>query len=508
MFAKVSTAHLEGIEPVLVEVEVNISNMGLPSFTVVGLAETSIKESRERVKSALKNLGFNIFAKPITINLAPADFKKEGTHYDLPISIGLLAASGFLNAEMDDTFFIGEVSLDGKLRGVKGVLPFTIFAKENGFKKIIVPKENINEAAIIDGIEIYGFDSLDKVLAFLAGEMDERPIKKDITELLIHENEYHDFEDVKGQFAVKRAAEIAAAGMHNLLMIGSPGSGKTMIAKRIPSILPEMTLEEIIETTKIHSVAGRLINKNQIVSKRPFIAPHHTASDVSIIGGGRDAKPGAVSLAHNGILFCDELLEFKKSVLEVLRQPLEDRVVTVSRANRTVTYPANFMFVAACNPCPCGYLGDNRRECVCTQAQIQRYRAKLSGPLMDRIDIQVQVSSIDIKDLSKLQPGESSENIRKRVEVARKIQMERFKEEGILYNSQMNEKQIRKYCRLDESSLKLMEQAVTKLGLSARAYSKILKVARTIADLEESKDLLSKHILEAIQYRILDKENL
>ncbi|MGA1846233.1 YifB family Mg chelatase-like AAA ATPase [Deferribacter abyssi] len=301
MFAKIPTAHIEGIEPILVEVEVNISNMGLPSFTIVGLAETSIKESRERVRSALKNIGFNIFAKPITINLAPADFKKEGTHYDLPISIGLLVASGFLNAEIDDIFFIGEVSLDGKLRSVKGVLPFTIFAKENGFKKIILPKENVNEAAIIDDIEIYGFESLDEVLAFLIGKVNVKPTKKDISELINHEDEYLDFEDVKGQFTVKRGAEIAAAGMHNLLMIGSPGSGKTMIAKRIPSILPEMTLEEIIETTKIHSVAGRLVNKNQIVSKRPFIAPHHTASDVSIIGGGRDAKPGAVSLAQVNI---------------------------------------------------------------------------------------------------------------------------------------------------------------------------------------------------------------
>lgn len=506
MFAKVTTAHLEGIEPVLVEVEANISSMGLPSFSVVGLAETSIKESKERVKSALKNFGFNIFAKPIIINLAPADFKKEGTHYDLPIAVVLLLAAGYLKANVDDTFFIGELSLDGKLRGVRGVLPFTIFAKEMGFKRVILPEENINEAGIIDGIDIFGFKSLDEVIGYINGEVKKEPVKIDINELLSDEEEHLDFNDVKGQFAVKRAAEIAASGMHNFIMIGSPGSGKSMIAKRIPTIMPSMTIDEIIETTKIHSVAGRLLKKNGIVNKRPFIAPHHTASDVSIIGGGRDAKPGAVSLAHNGILFCDEVLEFKKSVLEVLRQPLEDRVVTVSRANRTVVYPANFMFVAACNPCPCGYLGDSKRECVCTQAQIQRYRAKLSGPLMDRIDIQVQVSSIDIKDLSKLQPGESSASIRERVEAARKIQQERFKEEGILYNSQMSEKLIRKYCKLDSESIKLMEQAVTKMGLSARAYSKILKVARTIADLENSENISSKHLLEAIQYRILDKE--
>lgn len=507
MFTKISSAHLIGIESVCVDVEVDIKSMGMPSFTVVGLAEGAVRESRERVKSSLKNLGFNLFANSITVNLAPADFKKEGTHFDLPMAIGLLKAFGVFDAETDDTLFIGELSLDAKLRGTNGVLPMVIDAADNGFKKVILPQENAEEASVVSGMEVYGFHLFTDVLRFLKGDINKEPFKTDIYTYFKNARKFSlDFSDVKGQFFAKRAAEIAAAGMHNLLFVGSPGSGKTMIAKRISSILPTMTVDEAIQTTKIHSVAGLVRDKGSLVVNRPFVAPHHTSSDVSVIGGTREVRPGAVSVAHNGILFLDEILEFKRSVLEVLRQPLEDGYVTVSRANRSVIYPADFMLVGACNPCPCGNLGDKVKPCTCSPYQIQRYRSRLSGPLMDRIDLQVSVNSIDFKDLSNMQPGESSDTIRSRVENAIQTQKERFSEEHINYNAQMSERMLRKYCKLNEEGLKILENINRKYGLSARAYSKLLKVSRTIADLEGTDEIKPAHVLEAVRYRFLEYE--
>jgi len=508
MFAKINSAHLIGIEALCVDVEVDIKSMGMPSFTIVGLAEGAVKESKERVKASLKNLGYNIFANAITVNLAPADFKKEGTHFDLPIAVGLLNAFGIFNANLKDTLIIGELSLDAKLRGVNGVLPMVIDAFKAGIKRVILPIENAEEASIVSGLEVFGFEDLSEVIGFLNGNVTKERYVTDINEYFKNVQQPElDFADVKGQYFARRAAEIAAAGMHNILFVGSPGSGKTMIAKRIPSILPPMTVEEAIETTKIHSVAGLIKDKGKLVVYHPFVAPHHTSSDVSIIGGTREAKPGSVSVAHNGILFLDEILEFKRSVLEVLRQPLEDGYVTISRANRSVIYPANFMLVGACNPCPCGNLGDKNKQCTCTPHQIQRYRNRLSGPLMDRIDLQVTVNSIDFKDLSGMQPGESSASISKRVRRATEIQKKRFSnEENISYNSQMTESAIRKYCKIHDDALKILESINSKYGLSARAYSKLLKVSRTIADLENSKDITKKHVLEAVQYRFLEQE--
>lgn len=507
MFTKISSSHLVGIESVCVDVEVDIKSMGMPSFTVVGLAEGAVRESRERVKSSLKNLGFNIFSNAITVNLAPADFKKEGTHFDLPMATGLLKAFGIIDAKLDDTVFIGELSLDAKLRGVNGVLPMVIDAAGAGFKKVILPEENAEEASVVSEMEVFGFSTFSDVLRFLQGELEKEPFETDIGDYFAEARKFNlDFADVKGQFFAKRAAEIAAAGMHNLLFIGSPGSGKTMIAKRIPSILPVMTIDEAIQTTKIHSVAGLIRGKGNLVVERPFVSPHHTSSDVSVIGGTREVKPGAVSVANNGILFLDEILEFKRSVLEVLRQPMEDGYVTVSRANRSVVYPANFMLVGACNPCPCGNLGDKIKPCTCTPHQIQRYRSRLSGPLMDRIDLQVSVNSIDFKDLSDMKSGESSESIRERVEKAIDIQKKRFHAEDINYNSQMSERMLRKYCNLNEDGLKILENINNKYGLSARAYSKLLKVSRTIADLEGSDELKPAHVLEAVRYRFLEYE--
>lgn len=507
MFAKVFTFHLVGIDAVVVDVEVDIREMGLPSFTVVGLAEGAVKESKERVKSALKNLNFNFFAKPITINLAPADIKKEGSHFDLPLAVGLIAASGLITRDLSDTAFIGELSLDGELRSVNGVLPMAISALSSGIKKIVLPRDNAEEAAIIKGVDIYGFDNLSEVVAFLAGNLDvEKYIYKHTYDNEDESPRYEvDFADIKGQFNAKRAAEIASAGMHNLLLIGSPGSGKTMIARRIPTILPKMNLEESIETTKIHSVAGILKEKGRLVKERYFSAIHHTTSDIALIGGTKDARPGAISVATNGVLFLDEFLEFKRSVLEVLRQPMEDGFITVSRANRTVTYPAKFMLVAACNPCPCGFYGDAVKQCVCSETQIKRYRSRLSGPLMDRIDIHVTVNSLNFEELSSIPQGDSSEVIRKRVEDAHKIQRERFKKDRIFFNSQMQEKHIKKYCELNKESIALLEKMNMKFNFSARSYSKILKVARTIADLDSSELILTKHILEAVKFRINDQ---
>lgn len=505
MFAKIKTAYLNGITGVGVDVECDVSSYGLPSFSIVGLADNAIKESRERVKASLKNLNYHFFNHPVTINLAPADMKKDGSHFDLPVAVSILSASGIIENNLDEYLFLGELSLDGSLRAVNGILSMAEYAHDAGIKNIIVPEANMQEASLIPGLKVYGFKNLSETIGFLRGDIQKEPfINNNIIDETLSIDYGIDFKDVKGQFAARRAAEVAASGMHNFIMIGSPGSGKTMIARRMPSILPPMTLKEALETTKIHSVAGLIKDSGSLINKRPFVSPHHTSSNIAIIGGGSKAKPGNVSIANSGILFLDEMLEFSRSVLEVLRQPLEDRFVTIARAGRTVTYPAKFMLVAAMNPCPCGYLGDSRKACTCTAHAIERYRAKLSGPMLDRIDLISYVEAVDYKDLMDLKEGESSADIRQRVMNAHKIQAERFKDEGILYNSEMNENMVRKYCQLDDNALKIMEQIMAKHNISARSYSKILKTSRTIADMNNSSKIERNHILEAFQMKLPD----
>lgn len=505
MFAKIKSAYLNGITGVGVDVECDVSSYGLPSFSIVGLADNAIKESRERVKASLKNLDYHFFNHPVTINLAPADMKKDGSHFDLPVAVSILSASGIIENNLDEYLFLGELSLDGSLRAVNGILSMAEYAHDAGIKNIIVPEANMQEASLIPGLKVYGFKNLSETIGFLRGDIQKEPfINNNIIDETLSIDYGIDFKDVKGQFAARRAAEVAASGMHNFIMIGSPGSGKTMIARRMPSILPPMTLKEALETTKIHSVAGLIKDSGSLINKRPFVSPHHTSSNIAIIGGGSKAKPGNVSIANSGILFLDEMLEFSRSVLEVLRQPLEDRFVTIARAGRTVTYPAKFMLVAAMNPCPCGYLGDSRKACTCTAHAIERYRAKLSGPMLDRIDLISYVEAVDYKDLMDLKEGESSADIRQRVMNAHKIQAERFKDEGILYNSEMNENMVRKYCQLDDNALKIMEQIMAKHNISARSYSKILKTSRTIADMNNSPKIERNHILEAFQMKLPD----
>ncbi len=508
MLSKIVSSATLGVDAYTVEVEADIQQQ-LPAFITVGLPDGAVRESKERVTAAIKNSDFVFPSKKVTINLAPADIKKEGSAFDLPIAIGILAATGQIMRDQFDQFvLLGELSLDGALRPVPGVLPMTMnFVSGNHIKGILVPQENAREAAMAGTVPVYPVKSLKDAVHFLEDESTVKAHEIDIQSVFDEARKYSvDFSDVKGQESAKRALEVAAAGGHNLIMIGPPGSGKTMLARRVPTILPDMTVREALETTKIHSVAGRLPADSALVATRPSRSPHHSISYAGLVGGGAIPKPGEVSLAHNGVLFLDELPEFKKDILEMLRQPMEDNQVTISRASTTLTYPARFMLIAAMNPCPCGYHGDASHECNCTSAEIQRYMSRISGPLMDRIDIHVSVPSVKYKELSSETRGESSEVIRKRINAARQRQLERFKNEDSIYsNAQMESRDTRKFCKLDEKSQSLLGLAIKRQGLSARAYDRILKVARTIADLEGAEEIQMGHIAEAIHYRSLDR---
>lgn len=507
MLSKVLSASVIGIEAFRVEVEVDISSRGLPHFSMVGLPDAAVKESRDRVRASLKNIGFNFPLKQITVNLAPADLKKEGSAFDLPMAVGIIASEGLIEqAVLDGYLFAGELSLDGRIKPVRGALSMALMVREAGLKGIILPVENAPEAGVVNGVKVFGIKSLPEVVEFLKGTKSYAPFVTDLEEIMkVHSAYEDDFSEVKGQEHAKRALEVAAAGGHNVLMIGPPGSGKTMLSKRISTVLPNMTFNEALETTRIHSIAGLLKDEQPLLATRPFRSPHHTISDVALIGGGQIPKPGEVSLAHNGVLFLDEIPEFKRNVLEVLRQPIENGEVTVSRAVASVTYPASFMLVSAMNPCPCGYLSDPRHQCTCTPGQIYRYRRRVSGPLLDRIDIHIEVPAVHYKELSTEYAGEKSETIRRRVIAARDLQLERFKGDRVYCNGQMKTRHMKKYCRMKPEAQRLIETAMEKLGLSARAYTRILKLSRTIADLELLEDIQSHHISEAIQYRTLDR---